>query len=126
MVREWYPGFRGKTEKGDFIVLRLTDKGYLVEYTSGPWEGKYITMPREIGAKTHEVESLKLTKDQKEDLLDIFYKEFPWEYDTLHNFLLKTTGREPTTNGMAEVLRNQYPPLFQIALNRFFQKKEDD
>lgn len=123
MVREWYPGYRGKTQKGEFVVLRLTDGGYLVEYVSGPWEGKEIVMPRETGAEAHEIESLRLTKTQKDELLDVFYDEFPKEFDSLYNHLSRLTGREPTTGGMIEVLRDEYPPLFQIALNKYFTKK---
>lgn len=123
MVREWYPGYRGKTQKGGFVVIRLTDHGYLVEYTSGPWAGKEIVMPKEPGAEIHEIEGLRLTKTQKDELLDVFYDEFPKEFDTLFNYLYRITNREPSTSGMIEVLRNEYPPLFQIALNKYFTKK---
>lgn len=120
--RHWLPGFRGKTPKGEFVVLRVADEGYLVEYVSGPWEGKHIVMPKTIGAQTHELESLRLTSDQKEKLLDVFYGEFPKEFENLFNYFYNTTGKAPKTVVMIKVLEEEYPPLFQIALNKFFQK----
>ena len=120
--RRWAPGYKGQTQKGEFTVLRQTDQGYLVEYTSGSWAGRYITMPKETGAPTHEVESLRLSKDQKEELLDVFYDKFPTEFNSLYNYLTRVTGMEPTTASMLNILRDEQLPLFQIALNTFFQK----
>ena len=122
MVRDWYPGYKGSTKQGDFTVLRGTSQGYLVKYTSGPWEGKYINMPREIGAQTHEIESLKLSIDQKDQLLQIFYDDYQWEHDAIYDHLERATGRQPKIADLVAVLRDEYPPLFQAALNKFFQK----
>jgi len=123
--RNWYPGHTGETSKGEFIVLRSTDYGYLVKYTSGPWENKRITMPKVIGSPSHELETLKLPKDQKEKLLNIFYDEFPHEYNNLYRFLYRIEIREPTTVHMIEILRNEYPPLFQITLSKYFEKENE-
>ena len=122
MTREWYPGFRGATSKGEFVVLRRTDQGFLVQYTSGEWSGKYINMPKETWAQSHEVESLKLSKAKKQDFLDSFYKDYSFEFDSMYNQQERLTGQEPSTESMIEILKNAYPPLFQLALNKFFQK----
>lgn len=121
-ARRWYPGFRGKNPKGEFVVLRRTEGGYVVQYESGSWRGKIITMPEAVGDPTHELETLNLTKDQKEEVLDLFYNEYSKEYDSIYNYLLHTTNKEPTTIGMIEVLRFEYPPLFQVILNKYFNR----
>ena len=122
MVRSWSPGYKGKTSQGDFTVIRQTPKGFLVQYTSGPWVDKFITMPKEIGAKTHEMEELKLSKSQKEEVLDIFYEDFPKELESQYNRLWNITDQEPSTSGLINILRSEYPPLFQTSLNKFFAK----
>lgn len=121
--REWYPGYREQSKFGEFTVIRTTDEGYLVEYVSGPWIGKFITMPREVGAPVHTLEDLHLKKDQQEEVLDIFYNDFSREFDSLYNYLYRTSNQEPTTTRMIGILREEYPPLFQIVLNKYFQKE---
>lgn len=124
MERDWYPGYKSSTAKGEFVVVRSTDKGYLVEYLSGLWVGKFIEMPKEVGKKTQAMESLKLSSEKKNDFLDKFYDEFPQEYQSIFNYLDRLHSHTPSTDETIVVLREEHPPLFQLVLNKFLQQED--
>lgn len=121
--RQWSPGYKGKTEKGEFVVLRGTSTGYLVEYTSGPWEGKFIDMPKEIGGATKTVEGLRLSKEEKENFLDMFYNEFPSKYKFIYDRLYYIRNIEPTTSSVLQLIRDEFPVETQMTLNIYLQSK---
>lgn len=123
--REWQIGQRNKTAMGAFIVIRRTNKGFLVQYTSGPWEGKYIEMPAVQGKPTKTIEGLRLNKSQKEEFLDLFYKEFPKVYDSIFYNLNRQTGKPPLTDEMATSLRTNFPVEFQMTLDKYFSTNKD-
>lgn len=115
-VRDWQSGHRGKTAKGDFIVLRATPRGYLVQYTSGEWEGKFIQMPRAVGKQTHTMEGLKLSLEDKEAFLDLFYDIYPEAFNN-------TFYEGITTSKMVTYLRDDYPAPFEMVLQKFYGGK---
>ena len=119
--RRMLVGQTGKTGKGTFKVLRETQDGYVIEYISGEWEGKHLKMPKTIGETPSKMrlESLRLSKDEMNRFLDLFYEEFRQEYNHVHYSFKEDI---PTTKQMFEALRNEYIPLFQIILGKFFNK----
>ena len=121
MERKWYPGYQGKTSKGEFVVIRKTERGYLVHYISGPWEDKWIDMPERIGGESKTIEGLRLGKEQKEKLLDSFYTEYPERYNTAYNIIYRYTGKEPTTESVCSYLRDEFPAEFQLILSKFLE-----
>ena len=122
--RNWFPGMAGHTDKGDFVVLRSTKSGWLVQYTSGEWDGKFIEMPSEVAGKTKAMESLRMKKEDKEKLLDMFYNDYPQEYTGVYNLLYRYSKNEPTTDAVMNLIREDYPPLFQLILNKFLQSSK--
>jgi len=56
--RLWYPGFKGATREGEFVVLKTIPSGYVVQYTSGPSKGKFVVMPFIVGEPTRTIEGI--------------------------------------------------------------------
>jgi len=123
--RKWTVGELYKSPKGEFLVLRTTPTGYLVEYRSGEWKGTFIDMPRMVGEELKTIEGLKLEKEEQEKLLDTFFDEFPQEYQHIYSYLGGNRGEEPSTESMVTILRDTYPPLFQQALNKYLDKDKE-
>ena len=124
--RKWEAGELYKSPKGEFLVLRSTPTGYLVEYRSGKWAGKFIDMPKVAGEKITTVEGLKLKKEEQEKLLDVFYDEYTAEFNSIYSHLGGNRGVIPTTASMVILLRETYPPLFQQALNKYLDKEKKE
>jgi len=116
--RKWYPGFKGETIKGMFEVLKEKPDSFVVQYQSGPWEGKFITMPKTVGGEPQEIESLKLTKKQQEKFLDIFYDLFPEDYRDVWQ-------EDITSRGMIKALKDKHPNLFSPVLGKLYRGKEE-
>ena len=116
--REWYSGYKGETNKGIFVVLKEKSDGFVVQYLSGPWEGKFILIPKAIGKEFHDLETLKLTKKQQDKFLDIFYDLFPRDYkDAWHENI--------TSSKMIKVLKDKHPNLFSPVLGKLYREKEE-
>ena len=122
MRREWSIGETGETAKGKFAVKSKSDRGYMVEYISGDWKGKRILMPWIKREPHHELETLNLSPEEGDKLLDIFYQDFSREYELLHRYLERVNQTVPGTAEMIELIREELPGLLQISLEKYLQE----
>jgi len=115
MEREWYPGYKGKTSKGGFLVLKENPESFLVQYTSGEWKGRFVSMPKIVGEKVSKAGFPELTKKQQEKFLDLFYSKYPDLYEELWHEGI-------TTRKMVSLIEEEHPNLFELVFREFTVK----